>query len=208
MQVAMHINATGTEPGTHNNGFFLPFHRSRPQNGSPTLELTNPRRYLLWMWENVLADECGYKGPTPWWDWSLDSPERGGRFNSSPIWDAVRGFGGDGRVIRGNAQSRGRRMRCLADGPWANATVRLDPDDMVQGFPRCIERDFDAEWGDNSCSPKNLESILAQDRYEEFSELDVPAGGYQLDRGGPHAIGHMAVGGEVSVYSLAWNGAC
>jgi hypothetical protein len=25
--VAFHINATGWDPGTHNNGFFLPFHR-------------------------------------------------------------------------------------------------------------------------------------------------------------------------------------
>jgi hypothetical protein len=27
----MHINATGTDPGTHNNGFFLVYHRLRPK---------------------------------------------------------------------------------------------------------------------------------------------------------------------------------
>jgi tyrosinase len=146
------------------------------------------------VWENVLHDECGYNGTTPWWDWSLDSPERGGRFNSSPIWDAKYGFGGDGADFRG----RGRRMHCLTDGPWWKTRIRLDPDEMQHGIERCIERDFDSEFGDNSCSPSmTLNDVLAQDKYEDFSELDVPVGGFKFDRGGPHAIGHLAVGGEV-----------
>jgi tyrosinase len=208
MQVAMHINATGTEPGTHNNGFFLVFHRFTTRGEPQTRSLTDPRRYLLWIWENVLHDECGYKGPTPWWDWTLDSPEGGGRFNASPIWDSVHGFGGDGVSMSLRTTAGGRRMRCLTGGPWAGTNIRLDPDNMVEGFERCIERDFDSEFGDNSASPKNLASLLALDRYEDFSELDVPAGGWQLGRGGPHAIGHLAVGGEVSVHVAAWNEAC
>jgi tyrosinase len=150
------------------------------------------------VWENVLHDECGYNGTTPWWDWSLDSPDNGGHFNSSPIWDATYGFGGDGAAIQGRSRDRGRRLRCLVDGPWAKTRIRLDPEEMQHGFERCIERDFDSEWGDNSCSPsKTLNGVLAQDTYEVFSELDVPAGGFKMDRGGPHAIGHIAVGGEV-----------
>lgn len=150
------------------------------------------------MWENVLHDECGYNGTTPWWDWTLDSPDRGGQFNSSPIWDPKYGFGGDGANFRPGLTSGGRRMRCLTDGPWAKTRIRLDPDDMQKGFDRCIERDFDSELGDNSASPsKTINKILEQDKYEDFSELDVPAGGFQMDRAGPHAIGHMAVGGEV-----------
>jgi len=182
--VAMHINATGSDPGTHNNGFFLVFHR-----------------YLLWVWENVLQAECGYNGVTPWWDSSLDSPERGGRFNSSPVFDPVYGFGGDGFWYPGSVRSRNRRMRCLTNGPWKDTKIRLVPEDMQDGTEviRCIERDFDSAFGDSSGSPsKTLNGILAQDKYEDFSELDLPAGGFQEDRGGPHAIGHLAVGGEMA----------
>jgi tyrosinase len=173
--VAYHINATGTWPGTHNNGYFLPFHR-----------------YMLHQWENALQSECGYDGPTPWWDWSLESPERGGHFNSSPIWDPVLGFGGDGKEVKSE-----KELRCIEDGPWAKYNLTLAWP-LKRKFERCLERDFDWALGEASASPnKTLNILLARDTYARFSELDFAPNGFDEAQGGPHIFGHIAVGGEV-----------
>jgi tyrosinase len=76
--VALHLNATNG--GIHNVGVFLPWHR-----------------LTVWTYESVLRNECGYTGAQPYWDYTLDTPEKGGRFNSSPIFDPVYGFGGGGK---------------------------------------------------------------------------------------------------------------
>jgi len=176
--VAFHVNATSWLPGTHNNGFFLPFHR-----------------YLMIIWENALRDECGYQGPTPWWDWSLDTPERGGHFNSSPVWDTVLGFGGDGKKVSNSSEE----FRCLIDGPWAQYNASMTWKPKEPGFERCVERDFDWKLGEASGSPREtLNGLLERDRYANFSELDFAPWGFDVAQGGPHTIGHMAVGGEMS----------
>jgi len=176
--VAFHINATQMMPGVHNNGYFLPFHR-----------------YLMTYWEYFLEQECGYQGPTPWWDWSLDSPEMGGHFNSSPIFDADLGFGGDGKQVKNVT----KQLRCITTGPWARYHAKMTWKDQQKGHERCIERAFNLRLAEYSASPSNtLNYILALDKYEDFSELDVGVDGYREYQGGPHSIGHMAVGGEMA----------
>lgn len=51
-------------PEVHQNSAFLPWHR-----------------YMLHIHEDVLRNECGYKGPMPWWDETLDR----GKFDKSPL---------------------------------------------------------------------------------------------------------------------------
>jgi hypothetical protein len=55
-------------------------------------------RLTVWTYESVLRNECGYTGAQPYWDYTLDTPENGGHFVSSPIFDPVYGFGGGGGV--------------------------------------------------------------------------------------------------------------
>jgi tyrosinase len=151
-------------------------------------------RYLLWIWENVLHDECGYNGTTPWWDWSLDTPERGGHFATSPIFDPEYGFGGDGEEVA----DRETQPRCVTNGPWAKYLVWLTWRDQQRGDARCLERSFNFPLAEASSSPSHtLNMILDQDNYEDFSELDFAAEGFRPNRGGPHTVGHIAVGGEV-----------
>jgi tyrosinase len=192
--VAFHINATGWDPGTHNNGFFMPFHRYDRHHVSMLIALTPEFSYLLWIWENTLRDECGYKGPTPWWDWSLDTPERGGHFNSSPIWDPVLGFGGDGKWVKNITEE----LRCVENGPWAQYNVSLTWKVDDPPIERCLERDFDTSLAEKSSSPKQVLKVLLQrDTYANFSELDFAPWGFDVKQGGPHITGHIAVGGEV-----------
>lgn len=130
----------------------------------------------------------------------METPERGGHFNVSPIWDPVLGFGGDGRVVKNISEE----FRCVENGPWARYNVSLtsNPDDPL--WDRCLERDFDNGLGERSSSPsKVLKGLLAFDKYANFSELDFaawgedPNAGGPNETGGPHTTGHIAVGGEV-----------
>jgi tyrosinase len=52
----------------------------------------------VWTYESVLRNECNYTGAQPYWDYTLDTPEKGGHFTSSPIFDPVYGFGGGGKA--------------------------------------------------------------------------------------------------------------
>jgi hypothetical protein len=49
-------------------------------------------RYFLNLFEDALRTDCGYQGTQPYWDWNLDTAD----WSKSPIFDPVRGFGGNG----------------------------------------------------------------------------------------------------------------
>jgi tyrosinase len=82
-KVALHINATGGGD-IHMSGKFLPWHR-----------------LTVWTYENTLRTECGYSGTQPYWDYNLDSPDKGGHFTTSPLFDPQFGFGGNGKTTSG-----------------------------------------------------------------------------------------------------------
>jgi Common central domain of tyrosinase len=165
-------------PGTHNNGYFLPFHR-----------------YLAWNWESALIEECGLKlTGMPYWDWSLDTPERNGSFATSPVFDNVLGFGGDGKTYPPNEGG----PRCVETGPFAKYPIYLTYRNMVDADEHCLERDFQLSLAEKSSSwTRVLRPALEQDNYEDFSELDFAPGPSTREKGGPHTIGHMGIGGEV-----------
>ncbi|KAL4263862.1 Di-copper centre-containing domain superfamily protein [Pleurotus pulmonarius] len=61
----------------HVTPYFLPWHR-----------------WILWMFEMRLRDSCGYTGPMPYWDWSLDTED----LTKAPVFDPdpEHGLGGGG----------------------------------------------------------------------------------------------------------------
>lgn len=61
----------------HYTGHFLPWHR-----------------YMVAVYESMLRSECNYAGAQPYWDWTLDTPAN--KWASSPVFDPVTGFGGNG----------------------------------------------------------------------------------------------------------------
>ncbi|KAG9126511.1 hypothetical protein FRC07_003179 [Ceratobasidium sp. 392] len=92
------VSAFDRYPSVHSNVFgdvhyvanFLPWHR-----------------WFLWLRRLDLQD-CGYTGPTPYWDWTIDS----GKLATSNIWDPTTGFGGDGNTRTND--------HCVEQGPYAN----------------------------------------------------------------------------------------
>ncbi|EHK98553.1 putative Tyrosinase [Glarea lozoyensis 74030] len=137
--VVTHVLQT---PYVHMSGTFLGWHR-----------------YYLWVYEEALRNECGYKGPIPYWDWPkwADAPQDSPLFNG----DAY-SLGGNGDFIPGHpgltlnfgntttVLPAGLGGGCVTKGPFKDMVVNLGPvligtpGPLPSGLgynPRCLKRD-------------------------------------------------------------------
>jgi tyrosinase len=207
-QVALHVNATNG--GIHNVGVFLPWHRCAYESKFRKLS-TNRCRLTVWTYETVLRDECGYTGAQPYWDYTLDTPEKGGHFKSSPVLDPIYGFGGDGGLNPAkNSKTNGPSTcvfggcdRCV-DGPFAKYKIYLGPGNSMKSNPRCLTRQINGQLAETTARPQNLEAIMKWNTFEQFQVLQPgniggnnrpSPNGFAL---GYHSIGHQGLGGEVT----------
>jgi tyrosinase len=178
-------------------------------------------RYLLWVYETALKEECGYQGDQPYWDWSLDVPENGGaQFNASPIFDPVTGFGGNGAngsvpvtIPPGTTFPTGLTGTplgsCIDDGPFANKLLVLNPGPppdgiLTAGTGRCLKRNFQPGLVDGALAwNANVELVLNLTAYVNFTRgFDALAGTGIPSGPGIHGGGHIGIGGEVCGYIL------
>ncbi|KAI0011054.1 Di-copper centre-containing protein [Xylariaceae sp. FL0662B] len=139
----------------HGVGAFLPFHR-----------------YFVTVHARLLRDECGYNGPTPYWDEPVDLGNIGG----SALWDTELGFGGNGSSSED---------QCITDGPFANVTLHFNMD--LTTTEVCITRRLN-DRAFSSAARENVEKCLAQDGFEEA---------WNCLEGGPHGAGHGGVSGTM-----------
>ncbi|EUC67370.1 tyrosinase tyrosinase: common central domain protein, partial [Rhizoctonia solani AG-3 Rhs1AP] len=85
-------------------------------------------RYFSHARSRVMKD-CGYDGPTPYWDWTQDVDN----MSQSEIFDPVKGFGGNGGGITKNY--------CVQAGPYSpqsNFTLTWPEN-------QCLQRNFNME---------------------------------------------------------------
>lgn len=114
---------------------------------------------------------------------------------TSPIFDPVSGFGGNGAKIPATDKSSPYSHSpngggCITDGPLKNLTLRIGPyGKMVAGKPRCLRRDLNPLAVEGSATKKTLSTILNAKTYSKFSS--------SLS-GALHNVGHGGIGGEVS----------
>jgi len=64
----------------------------------------------------MLRERCDYKGHLTYWDWTLDWEN----ITTSPVWDTVTGFGGDGNTSVGRPVFN---AHCVTEGPFAGLEV-------------------------------------------------------------------------------------
>ncbi|KAF8610464.1 Di-copper centre-containing protein [Ceratobasidium sp. AG-I] len=143
------VSAFDRYPSVHDNVFgnvhyvasFLPWHRQ-----------------FLWLRLLDLKD-CGYNGPTPYWDWTIDS----GKLATSDIWNPTTGFGGNGNT-RTSAH-------CVESGPYANFQVTYPS-------KHCLARRFNngnvrsgvfGTMQGSQYSPSMIQNILSSPDYLSFS---------------------------------------
>jgi len=130
-----------------------------------------------------MRNECGYKGPMPYWDEGADAMN----LKASTIFDPKTGFGGDGKGI----------YRCINDGPFANLTLRF-AGDLTTNINYCIIRTM------NNCffagaSKASTDACIAKQSFEEA---------WHCLEGSPHGAGHGGVGGIVSLRRPPGPGLC
>ena len=91
--VAVHINQTDF---IHETGNFLTFHR-----------------YLMFLWEETLRTECGYRGALPYWNWFKYQND----LSKSPVFDGSdTSLGGDGEFFAHNGSIAGNGKVWLPSG--------------------------------------------------------------------------------------------
>ncbi|KAF2259428.1 Di-copper centre-containing protein [Lojkania enalia] len=100
----------------HFNGHLFPWHR-----------------HFVWLYEQALREECGYKGAQPYWDWTLDA----GNLLASPVFDGSdTSMGGNGEYFpHGHTELQafgldlqlppGTGGGCLKSGPFSDLIVNM-----------------------------------------------------------------------------------
>ncbi|KAI0474996.1 amino acid transporter [Xylariaceae sp. FL0804] len=137
-------------------------------------------RYFMRTHEHLLQSECGYRGGVPWWDEQRDADA--GPLSDASVWGADElsfGTTSDG---------------CVADGPFANTTLRLSQQWGVNNYTHyCLERQYDAyywDWANSS-----------------YVEPCAAIGDYVTARpcysAKPHSSVHLGVGGTVKDQSAS-----
>ena len=109
--VAAHIQQSNK---IHFNGYLYSWHR-----------------HFVHLYDQALRTECGYKGPTPFWDWTLSSNDP----RTSPLFDGTdTSMGGNGEQIPHGATvltvfgldltlQAGTGGGCVKTGPFTDLTV-------------------------------------------------------------------------------------
>ncbi|KAK2776002.1 hypothetical protein FQN52_003845 [Onygenales sp. PD_12] len=123
-------------------------------------------RYLLWTWEQVLRDECGFDRALPWWDETKDA----GRFAQSTL------FNGD------NFGSLPSSAACITNGAFAGLTCNIGPGN--QNRPHCLARSVD-EGQTSNCNSDYVRTCNSRNTYAEM---------HSCAETGPHAYGHNGIG--------------
>ena len=130
-------------------------------------------RYFITVHETLMRNECGYKGPMAYWDEPADVKD----LKASAIFDPKTGFGGNGKGL----------YRCIADGPFANLTLRF-AGDLSTKYDYCIIRSM-TDCMFTGASKTVIDGCMAKKSFEEV---------WHCIEGSPHGAGHGGVGGIVS----------
>ncbi|KAM0136979.1 hypothetical protein ACHAP3_004317 [Botrytis cinerea] len=186
--VSSFVRKTEMAISNDRQGLFLQFHR-----------------YLLYLYEKALREECGYKGYQPYWDWTLswEDPRKSSVFNGSPA-----SMGSNGAVIPNRTSTTISAFGITLDippatgggcisGPFSNNyTVNLGPiayapygPDHGLGYnPRCLSRDISSVWSNNT-KPSDVVRLIQSSPDLGTFDTNLEA----LD--GVHAGGHFSMGG-------------
>ncbi|KAL4802648.1 tyrosinase central domain protein [Aspergillus unguis] len=191
--VATHMNYTVV---IHRDGVLLPWHR-----------------HFVWLWENALREECGYKGTVPYWDWLLNSDMYSNAIFNTADPAASLSLSGDGAYdpsVQANrdpsslALAPGNGGGCVLDGPFKNWTVHMGPFSFDQVFayaplpdnlfaynPRCLMRNLQPAMLQYYINQSVIDGMLAAPTVGAFYNFLDPSDASVL---GAHGAGHNSVG--------------
>ncbi|MCJ1263748.1 hypothetical protein MMC22_003618 [Lobaria immixta] len=178
-------------------------------------------RWFLWTYDEALKRECGYKGPAPYWDWTLDGDD----LETSPLFDgSPYSMSGNGEFIPNrptivniinlptlplinSSRSPGSGGGCVTTGPFAYAQVPFAPtgETLDTSFlnnphnldyqPHCLRRDLNVPLMRRSFTSANVERLLESPNITYFNnEIEI---GQDLNYTNLHGAGHFGVGQDM-----------
>ncbi|OAL45941.1 Di-copper centre-containing protein [Pyrenochaeta sp. DS3sAY3a] len=196
--VATHINQT---LAIHGTGNFLTWHR-----------------YYTWAYEQVLRNECGYKGYQPYynWPWWAKDPLKSPAFDGSQY-----SMSGDGAFVAGRNNTcipspdacgislpPSNGGGCIKSGPFKDWKVNLGPVAPVLadftpnpeftglGFnPRCLRRDISAIASNGWTKDSDVASLIKNSK-DFLSFSTTMQGDFANGFLGVHTAGHFTIGGD------------
>ncbi|KAG8778292.1 hypothetical protein FRC12_025055 [Ceratobasidium sp. 428] len=131
-------------------------------------------RYYMKARETSLQ-ECGYQGPIPYWDWTIDA----NNMQKSEMFNPTTGFGGNGSG----------RDHCVKDGPYGTQS------NFSIAYPeaRCLQRNFNmnSRWGlgGSQHSSAAIDAIMQNTDFAKFE---------QSVEEGPHDAVHNEIAGDMA----------
>ncbi|CAK3961185.1 Di-copper centre-containing [Lecanosticta acicola] len=130
-------------------------------------------RWFIALFESSLRTDCGYSGPMPYWDWTLDweHPEL------ASIFDDKFGLGGNGDKMH---TSTADGAWCVESGPFAGAQIPFDYSAVAgeevflnaqgQNTSFCLSRKFALgnSFDASQLAPQHVSWVLSQRGYVKF----------------------------------------
>jgi len=158
-------------------------------------------------------------------DWSLDSPEAGGSWMRSPVFDDETGFGGNGANAQSDRLAQlmkggkgipfkdigalfgstanmvetlmgGTGGGCVMSGPFKDVKLHIGP--MAKMDPkniRCLKRNFNPKLG-GQVTKSTMRNLMKDEAFGNLRRtIELP---FAVPGGAPfHTIGHQGIGGEM-----------
>ncbi|KAL8951513.1 MAG: hypothetical protein Q9222_002516 [Ikaeria aurantiellina] len=154
-------------------------------------------RHATWTYEKALQEECGYRGTQPYWDWTTSYKDP---WHHPALDGSSTSMGGNGQAVpHGNVSVTvfgfnatfppGTGGGCIESGPFANTTVNLGPNNLLDYNPRCVIRDISTTF-QNYTRPTSVVDLI-QGCGDDFACFNEVLGTLY----GMHVGGHFTIGG-------------
>ncbi|KAI8631784.1 Di-copper centre-containing protein [Xylariaceae sp. FL1651] len=153
-------------------------HRDMTANIHQTASFLVWHRYFVWVFEQMLRQECGFDRAMPWWD----ETKNAGAFAASDIFS-------DAWFGQLPAKTSDGQGTCIESGAFAGTTLHVGPGSANQDH--CLSRAVD-ESQTAQCNSDFTNSCLSRGAYDDFRNC------FEL---GPHGYGHNGIGAVMAEVS-------
>ncbi|KAI1738260.1 Di-copper centre-containing protein [Xylaria scruposa] len=155
-------------------------HRGMTANIHQTAAFLVWHRYFVWVFEQLLRNECGFNRAMPWWD----ETKHAGAFAASDVFT---------NSWFGNlpAKTSDGQGTCIESGEFAGTTLHVGPGNANENH--CLSRAVD-ESQTAQCNQDFTNTCLSMNTYEEFRDC------FEL---GPHGYGHNGIGAVMAEVSAS-----
>ncbi|KAI1292980.1 hypothetical protein F5Y03DRAFT_14985 [Xylaria venustula] len=155
-------------------------HRDMTNNIHQTAAFLVWHRYFVWVFEQLLRDECGFDRAMPWWD----ETKHAGAFAQSDVFT-------DAWFGHLPAKTSDGQGTCIESGEFSGDILHVGPG--TGNTDHCLSRAVD-ESQTAQCNQDFTNNCLSMGSYDDFRDC------FEL---GPHGYGHNGIGAVMAEVSAS-----